>query len=466
MMITSLRRLGLALLAAFAVIAVTLGYWTIVRGQGLVTREDNPRRVLAEERIQRGQITDRSGQVLAETLVDADSGLGTRVYPYPEVAPIVGYSSLRYGTSGVEAAYDNLLRGTEGDTPGAALLRGLLHRPQIGGDVRLTVDLNVQQAVERALGDHRGAVVALTAPGGQVLAMSSHPTFDPNRLDENWDTLTSDPNAPLINRVTQGLYQPGTILQSVIMGAGLDVGVFDGTLAWSGPLNVYVDQTWLLCALRNAVVTDLSSAFIAACPMPFEQAAQQIGVRRLDSVLSDYGLLAPVPFTLPTASATLDTPPAEQDLMLTAIGQGSLTVTPLQMALVAASFSDHGQIPAVQIVQATRQPGGEWQPAQPAGFPRGTITPDSASAVADLMLQAVESGAAHAAAVDGYAVYGHAGLAISGPQGALDAWFIGFAYRAPGDAVAVSVLLEDTSDASEAARVGGQALAAALNAAP
>ncbi len=464
-MTAALRRLSQGLLAAFAIAALVLGYWGIVRGDELLARADNPRRILAERRIRRGQILDRHGTPLAESHIDPETGFVSRHYPYPDAAATVGYSSLRYGVSGIEAAYDSLLRGEPSPGTLDALLLSLLHRPQSGGDVRLTIDLAVQQAADRALGDHAGAVVVLTVPQGEVLALSSRPTFDANFLDENWENLRADPRAPLINRATQGLYQPGTILQSVILGAALDLHVVDRGEIWMGMLSVDVDSGLLRCA--GAVEgNDLQGVYAAACPAPFQEIARRVGAARLDAVLADFGLLETPPFVLPTSAADLNQPPAQSDLLLTAVGQGNLTVSPLQMALVAAAFADHGRMPALRLVQAVRPPNGTWQPVAPAGYPRGTISRDSADAIAEMMSFAVREGAAQAAAIEGVDVYGHSGLALAGPQQTYNAWFIGFVRRNSEEAVATAVLIEGSDNAALAAQIGGEVLHAALTASP
>lgn len=465
-MIGALHRVTRGLLVAFAVVALALGYWVIVRGDGLLARDDNPRRVLAEQRIQRGQILDRNGVVLSESAPDPDTRVVRRHYPYPEVAPVVGYYSLRYGAGGVEAEQNRHLSGEAQLTPFEELARNLLHRPPVGGDVQLTLDLGIQQAAASLLDGRRGAIVVLTAPGGEVLALASAPTFDPNQLDENWDSLVASADAPLLNRATQGAYQPGTILQSVVLGAALNTGVATPEESWSGPLTVQINDTMLPCAQTATGIDTLGESFLAACPAPYQAIAQRIRADRLDNALADFGLLEPPPFALLPESGGPIPSPAGADLAATAIGQSGLTVSPLQMALVAAAYADHGQMPALRLVESTRLPGAPWQLQAATGNPRGTVSRASADAVAALMEQAVLNGAARAAAQPASRVHGHAGLAVSGPEGAYNAWFIGYAYRAPDDAIAVAVLIEDTPDAREAARIGGQVLQAALLAHP
>jgi len=465
-MTSSLRRLAAGLLVIFAIIALSLSYWTLVRGVDLVTRDDNPRRVLAEQQILRGQILDRNEVVLAETYVDPEDGVAYRIYYYPSAAPVIGYYSLRYGVGGVESAYDDHLRGGGQLTYSEEILQDLLHRQQVGSDVQISLDITIQQAVNEILEGYTGAVVVIHVPDGQILALASQPTFDPAALDENWEALSTDPDAPLLNRATQGLYQPGESLQSVVLGAALNNGIASPEEQWRGAITTTVDGRLFPCAANVSYANTLGGAYAVGCPEPFRQLAVELGAHRLGTAIADFGLDEPPPFTLPTEAADLDTFSIEEELALTGIGQSGLTVSPLQMALVAAAFADHGQMPPLQLVLATRRSGAAWQPVPADGLPRGTLSRASADTIEGLMLRSVDEGASQMADVSGFTVAGHTGLAMAGPEGALNAWFIGYSSYSPDESIAVAVLLEDTPDASEAARIGGLALAAALNAVP
>ncbi|MEP0764018.1 MAG: hypothetical protein HRF48_14915, partial [Chloroflexota bacterium] len=164
-----LGRMTLALLIAFALIATGAAYWGVIAAEGLRTRDDNARNVLAEQRIARGAILDRTGEPLALSEQGA-TGVYVRRYPHPAAASAVGYYSLTYGVAGIEAAYDAALRGDEGRDKADILLDELLHRSPAGSDVRATLDLGVQEAVVAALEGRAGAAVVLDAAAGDVLA--------------------------------------------------------------------------------------------------------------------------------------------------------------------------------------------------------------------------------------------------------------------------------------------------------
>lgn len=462
-MTQAIRRLMVGLLIAFGGVALVAGYWSLIRPAGLLAREDNPRLVLAEQQVQRGQILDRDGVVLARTIFNGDEA--QREYPVPAAAPAVGYYSLRYGTSGIENAQDPLLRGQTARTAWQQLWNDLLHRPSIGGDVRLTLDADVQQAAADALKGYHGAVVVVEVPSGNVLALSSAPTFDPNTLDENWDSLREDSDAPLLNRVTQGLYQPGASLQSVVLGSAINANIATVSDPALGGRSVSINSATLPCGLAEGDPPQtLADAFVEACPAPFEILGAQLGLDTLDTALTDFGLLESPEFPLAVESdgeAFIETDHSAAQL---AVGQSQLTVTPLHMARIAAAFANQGQMPPLHLISATRLSEQSWQPMRVSSTPRGTISPVHADAIAEIMAEAVGRGSAQQAALPSRTVSGHAGLALTDVEGSLNAWFIGFVPLSDGGAYAVAVLLEDTPDAGEAAAIGGYVLQAALNA--
>lgn len=455
----SLRRLAHLFLLAFALIAGGSGYWGLVERTTLVIRPDNPRAVLAEEEIRQGQIVDRDRRPLVVSTPSATRpGTYVRQTLYPETSPAVGFYSITHGTGGVESVFETTLHGDRFISPLDGWLDSLLHRSQVGGDVQLTISLPLQQAARQALSGRRGAVVVLNAASGDILAMDSLPTYDPNTLDQMWDSLRADPTAPLLNRATQALYQPGSVLQAVILGEAINSARLQPVDAWDGPSAAHFSSSTLPCAIDPAdQPLTYADAFMWGCPGPFQVLGAKIGLHDLRIDAADFGLDEAPPFDLPVAASPSQ--PLEGDPTIVAIGQGQLTVTPLHMALVAAAFADHGQMPAPRLVNAIRPPGQDWMPLISPDTPRGTISSDSADAIKALMHDAVVSGAAGAASQPGREIYAHVGLALAGPAGAFNTWFIGFTYSDDHTPVAIAILLENTRDAPTASRLGGSLLA-------
>jgi len=228
-------RLARGFLIGFLVVAGGLVLWQVMLAPFLVTRDDNPRLVIAAQQIERGRLLTRDGVPIAETVMDED-GLAQRHYPYPSLASVTGYYSIRYGVGGTEAEFDPILRGTINRTTEQRMVDELLHRPLMGDDVTLTIDLPAQVAADVALGNQEGAVVVIDLETGAVIVMSSHPTYDPNLLDENWDTLSQDEQAPLVNRATQGLFPVGDLARLIGVIGLYESGVTIPTDPFAAPL--------------------------------------------------------------------------------------------------------------------------------------------------------------------------------------------------------------------------------------
>ena len=300
-----LRFFGLA----FALLALTLAYWQLFRAAELTARNDNPRLVVAEQQIRRGAIVTLEGALLAETVIDG-AGVAQRYYPEPLAAPVVGYYSLRYGTGGLEAAYDPQLRGVKTET----WLSRLMHQPPIGERLIVTLDLAAQQRAAHALAEAgvTGAVILLQPDTGAIYVMANHPTFDPNALETTWDTLVDDPAAPLLNRVTQGLFPVGDLARLV----GLISLMEHAKPQPESPFTIPLDELF----------ASLSASEILAT------------VRQL-------GLVDPWLFELPTSAATI---PAD----LPAKG-AEMSVTPLQVAFIGAAIANRGMVVPPSLVVRT-----------------------------------------------------------------------------------------------------------------
>lgn len=446
-----INRIAALMLIAFMALIGALGVWAM-SGPSLTAREDNPRRILDERRILRGSILDRRGEVIVETI--GEPGTYTRYSRYPDAAPFTGYYSINYGTSGVEQTFDSTLRGAEGIDPLQVRIDRLLHVEPIGRPVQLAIDLGLQRRVDALFRGQTGAVVVLDVPGGDVLALSSRPTFDPNTLDEQWDKLRADPSSPLLNRATQGRYQPGTILQSVILGEALDraLATLDEAPEFAtAPLQI--GSSALDCRDDEDVIT-LRDAFGAACPTPFADLGVKLGGDALWAIAEKWNLTGPEVTGIQVGEPITPAAPLAdmKSLREFAAGQGALTVSPLQMASIAAALATRGVMPAPRIVSATLAIDGSWQAI--AREPAHRVLP---AAIGQQVVAAMPQSGETA---------WHAGIGLSGPAKLL--WFIGFT-PIERPRYAVVVLIEAQADASgqeDAALIIGRMLLNGLAASP
>lgn len=433
-----LPQISTALLTAFLAIALTLIFWSIVRSGSLLSREDNPRLIQAEQRIARGTILDQNDQILAAS--QQEEGIFIRKYANRGFSPVVGYYSIRHGTAGVEEGFDAILRGTPANEVDA-FRQNLLHLPQMGGNVRLTLDTAVQTQANNLLKGQTGALILLTLPDAHILALASQPGYNPNLLDEQFDTLAEDDSAPLLNRATQGQYQPGRILTPFVMAAAFN----DGLIAIEDtPENtnqpVTFDNVVIQCDSVPPENANWADILRLHCPAPFAELGKQWGAAGIHTVLDSFGLTRqpPLPINLPEDNSSVVEDPA-----LAALGQDTLTVTPLQVALALAALGNGGQVPLPQLVTAVQPHGSDWQTYQPVGT---ALPPAIAPTTAARLRRILPSQADFLE----YAV-----LVLAGPEGVSNAWYMALT-PAVNPQFALVIVLEKETAVTDITRIGRQ----------
>lgn len=468
-----INRLLIGLLLAFLVMVGAATYWAVVGADTILQRDDNPRLVLDEQAIRRGSLYDRDGTLLAESVAGAD-GTVQRRYQQTAMHSATGYFSFRYGVGGAEAAYDAILRGdTLPDDLTRRFNQDVLHRPQVGSDVQLTLHHAVQQAAVDAMGDYTGAVVVLGVPDGAVWALVSLPTFDPNQLNAQWQTLVDDPGRPFFNRALQGRYQSGGLLQTPLIAAAVLTGMPLQTVVASAAMPVMVDDVRLRCALTppHDDLTRLEG-YAYGCPRPFDLLLNDLNAQTLTMLFDAFrlrqmptlaGFVPQPPNATPSPTPETTASPVAQDLRADALGQGVITVNPLGMAMMAGAMLNEGNMPPPHALFAIQAPdAGTWQTVDQHQVPVAMLTAEAARRVRDLMIDNVQSGAIAAAQYDDLTIGGHVATAIAGDDDRPLSWFIGFVATENGhDGFAVAVVLEDVRDGQAAARIGSEALAAA-----
>ncbi|MCH7663673.1 MAG: FtsW/RodA/SpoVE family cell cycle protein, partial [Chloroflexi bacterium] len=336
--------LSMILMAGLAATALASGWWSLVRGPDLLSRTDNPRRSISDLYVPRGTLLDRDGNTIVETI--GYTGNLQRIYRFKGGGPVIGYTHPIYGLAGLEASLDPILRGFEGqpafDLWSSHLLYG---QPPPGLDIQLSIYLGLQSRAESLLAGQNGAVVLINASNGEILAMVSSPNFDPNLLTDTWSTLIQDDNSPLVNRVTQGSYQPGAALGPFLYVAALSEGILPAAPA---ELSHGVDGQSLDCARQPDDVTTWADVIAAGCPGASASLGLALGSESLLALFHSLGFYAAPNLRMPTAISS-EAPVAIAIPEAAAIGQSDLTLSPLQLALAAAVLSNGGQLPAARI---------------------------------------------------------------------------------------------------------------------
>jgi peptidoglycan glycosyltransferase len=402
--------------------------------------------------IERGRILDHRGRVLAESQEVAGEGQVRRSYPYgPGFAHVVGYAHPRFGTAGMEAAANVSLNG---GTPESLLEWGELGRQLITGDksakgrdLVLTIDAELQALAYQRLGGRPGGVLMLVPGDGAVRVLTSSPSFDPNQLDARL-FLGHDPDARLLNRVTAGLYPPGSTFKVVLAAQSLDAGrppvlncPADGFTTSSRYPKIRDHEYY---AARRAGRSwggfgriGLDTALVKSSNVYFAQLGVRQGHEAFRRTVARFAFNNRVVLTdglsgrqlmrtgrIP-AIATSD----RYGLAQAAIGQGKVLVTPGHMALIAAAIANRGVAPRPRLTVA-----------EPPEVLARFMSADTAMRLARIMRRVVTDGTARGIDVPGLPIAGKTGTAQN-PRGEPHSWFIGFA-PAERPALAVAVMVE------------------------
>ncbi len=430
-----------AFVAIFLILAAQETRVQLIQRNAIEDRPGDPRR--AQSIQYRGELLDAAGLPLAR------SAGSRRIYDAgPALAQIVGYSSSIYGESGLEAALDSFLapRASGAD---AASLSSLIGRRQTtqhatGGQVILTLRRDIAQAVDRVMPPGvRGAALVLDPRTGALLAVVNRPTFDPNVLAADWNTLRVRTDAPLLDRSLDGLYPPGSTFKMFTASAALDSGTFTLEDHFNDPGYFNIGVFSLHNAEHEATgYQSFGGAFALSSNVDFAQIGVKLGVDTFYEYLhrfrvgEDMGLAVPVTRDEAPAPSTV----SDSELAQMAFGQGSLAVTPLRMALVGATIANAGVLMRPMLVKEVRVSGKAPVRTIPVVWTE-PVSRETAAALRDMMIGVVKYGTGTAAKLPGVAVAGKTGTATH-PSGPPDAWFVCFA-PAQSPRLVVAVVVED-----------------------
>ena len=286
------------------------------------------------------------------------------------------------GKGGLEKAHEALLHGQVGYQQVEVNARGRVIRtlesqpPVSGKDLHLYLDIGLQQAAKEALGEERGAVVAIDPRNGGVLALVSNPSFDPNLFVEgisqtNYQALLSSPDKPLYNRAVRGQYPPGSTIKQFVALAGLASGVTTSRRATycSGAFSLPGHSHRFRCWRRGGHgALNLEQALVQSCDVYFYDLANRMGIDRLSGFLSDFGFGALTGIDVSgELGGLMPTREWKQrvrkqawypgETLIVGIGQGSFLATPLQLAVATAAVANHGKVIRPQVARAAQAPG-------------------------------------------------------------------------------------------------------------
>ncbi len=382
------------------------------------------------------------------------------------------------GAAGLERRYDHALRGAPGEKIIAVDVTGYNYRfalpgladklgrraPVSGRDVMLTLDLRLQRLAEHALDGVNGAVVILDPNNGDVLALASKPGFDPNELTgvipaATWQVLIEHPDKPLLNRAVSGAFAPGSIFKPVVAMAALGPGHVNPNTTFTCPGHFMLGKARFNCweNMAGHGAQDLHGALMYSCNVYFFNLGLRVGPEVIHQRALDLGLGARTGLDLDGEVAGLIPDDAwkrrerrseggwrDGDTCNLSIGQGAVLVTPLQMASVAATLANGGQVWQPRLVLGLRDEHGIWQRPPPK---LTRVVPWEArhlKLVREAMRDVIQAptGTGRHAKVPGVSMAGKTGTAEVGRKGEghKNTWMIAFApYDAPRYAVAMLV---------------------------
>lgn len=456
----SIKKIFWLISLMFFLVIIWLGKINFIDREKFNVNPYNPRLQYTDTTIKRGNIKDINGEVIAESEYTENGYI--RNYPRSRMAAhITGYSAV--GKTGVEAAENFELETVDNEVL-QRILNAFTGTEVKGNDVVLTVDMDIQSIAGDLLGEQKGAIVVMEPSTGRILAMQSYPDFNPNTILDNWDSLKSDEDSPLINRTTQGLYPPGSTFKMVTAIAAMEyLDDWEGfTVECNGEAE-FNDKV-IHCYNNKAHGTvDMHDAMAQSCNCYFAEIGKRIGGENLRKVADRLFANSSIGFDMPSSqsSVVIDKSSSESELVETSIGQGKTVVTPMYMATLVSAVANGGIMKKPYIVDYIENYEGEVLKTTIPETIGEVMTYEEATALRDMMIDVVNEGTGTAAALKGYQAAGKTGTAEN-ESGIDHSWFVGFA-PAENPEVAVAVILENAEGNKKATPIAGKIMQAVLD---
>lgn len=469
--LNNIKKVMMVFLICFIALISYMTYFEMLTGPKILNSTYNRRLWIKRNEVLRGTIYDRNGNALTKSQpINAETQ--KREYTGGAIfAHVLGYVDIKYGITGLERKYDEeLMSSNIQDSIKSFILNKGKAQKKIGYSLKTTLDLNTQQAAYNLLGSNKGAVVALNPKTGEVIAMVSRPSFDPNNLQNTWKQLNQDSNKPLLNRATAGLYPPGSTFKTVTAISALE--------NIPGVQNKYIQDTGSLplgggYSLNNFEGEVLGSinfkdAYTHSSNVYFGTLGLELGNDKLKQTAEKLFFNKEIPTDgIPVEPSKFPSLKSYEkgSIAQSAIGQSSDLASPLQMAVVTSTIANRGILVKPHLVSdVLTNTGQEVKSIQPEQVGQ-LISTSTADVMRDLMRSVVESGTGVNASIAGMDVAGKTGTADNESMGKYSpphSWFIGFApYEDPK--VAVAVIVENGGQGGKlAASIAAEVMRTAL----
>lgn len=416
-------------------------YFNVTQKETYLSDSHNTRQKDYAEKVIRGSIISSDGVELARTDVD-EEGNETRVYPYDNLfAHVVGY--LSKGSSGLEATENYQLLESHAN-PLEQLKNEFKDQKNIGDNVITTLNSHMQQVAYDALGDHKGAVIALEPDTGRVLVSVSKPSFNPNTIDEDWESLNADSDSGVfLNRGLQGQYPPGSTFKIVTALAYLRQNQTLEGFSFDCEGELTNGGYTIHCAGNNVHgQQDFYSAFANSCNTAFATIGLSLDKGAFQTLADSLYLNSRLDLELPTSrsSFSVDDSTADALMMQTSIGQGNTLVTPMEMALITAAVANDGVMMKPYFVDRIEAYDGTQVKEYSSERLSEVMSSSESDQLTKLMLGVVENGTASSLNDLGYNIAGKTGSAEHGDMTEdTHSWFAGFSNAEDPDLVVVVI---------------------------
>ncbi len=465
-----LKRVSLVIFVMFLSLFISSTGIQVISADDLATDQRNVRSIYDSYKTQRGSILV-DGKPIAESIPVDDVYRYNRVYSDEMYSSVTGFFSLYQGATGLESATNSYLTGQNSSQFFEQINALLSGNPVAGASVELTIDPDVQKAAWDALGDKKGAVVAINPTTGNILAMVSKPAFDANELavhdgatsNANYKALIEDEDGPLLNRAYSELYAPGSVFKLVVAAAALESGEYTADSTFPNPSKYTLPGTSTVVMnsgegkCGGAATVSIADALRLSCNVPFAQLGIALKQNRISSQAGLFGFSKNIEFPMTSVASVYPSGMDDAQTGLSAFGQFDVRVTPLQMAMVSAAIANKGVLMQPNLIEnvLTANLSVLHQPS-PSVFSQ-PMSATTAKSMTEMMVGAVSNGVSGNARISGVEVAGKTGTAQNGTDQPYTLWFTGFA-PANNPQVAVAVVIADGGGLGQSGR--GNSLAA------
>ena len=430
-------------------------YFQIFRSEDFINSPYNTRQNTFAEHVIRGEIRSADGKVLAQTVVGED-GSETRYYPYGSMfAHAVGYDS--NGKSGIESFGNfSLLRSHAFFLE--QVFHGIQNQKNQGDAIVTTLNYDLQETAYQALGGNRGAVVVLEPSTGKILAMVSKPDFDPNAIEAEWENIISDTdseNSILVNRVTQGLYPPGSTFKILTTLEYIRENPDYHNYSYECTGSIAMENTEIHC-YNHAVhgTENLEASFAKSCNTSYANIGLGLDKKAFgqlcDSML--FGKALPISYPSNKSSFVLKETSNTDETTQTAIGQGETLVTPMHMAMIISAIANKGVLMRPYVIDHTENYKGVTVKKYRSSQYGALLSEEEAAKLGEFMSLVVSEGTGSQLNGQNYQAAGKTGSAeFSNNKSESHAWFTGYASTQEKGTIAVTVIVEKGGAGSTAA---------------